>query len=456
MKWWVHQVTMAADLVTPLGVWMALDQPGTFLFESVVGGEQTARYSVVGADPLLHYHLFRDRLTLKRGGHSLVWEGNPIDHLQSQMGEWQVPDLPATGFYGGLVGHLDWDAISLFEPCIQTTRQDPLGHLFWPGVVVVFDHATRHVQIMGWSMASQSEAESRVLRAVAAIERGVPSPPLTPSPVVTVVPELTQAAFESMVLRGQSHIRNGDVFQIVLSQAFDIPSTRSPVAVYRQLRLTNPSPYMVLLNGGDYHVVGSSPEMLCQVSQGRVVSRPIAGTRPRDVNHPEWDDERMASLMADEKERAEHVMLVDLARNDLGRVCYPVQCEEMMTIDRYSHVMHMVSRVTGQLKPGKTGWDVLKATFPAGTLSGAPKLKAIQLIHDIESVNRGWYGGVIGFMGCQGNMDWCIAIRTAVYRQGVYRVQAGAGVVADSHPTTEWMECRTKAMAVIQACGGSL
>jgi len=456
MKWWMHQVSMAADLVTPLGVWMALDQPGTVLFESVVGGEQTARYSMVGAEPLLHYHLFGHRLTLTIEGQVSVWEGNPIDQLQAQMGEWDVPDIPPTGFYGGLVGHLDWDAISLFERCIPTQRSDALGHLFWPGVVVVFDHATRHVQIVGWSMVSSSEAEARVANALTAIEHGVPPQPLTPSPVGAAVCEMTQDTFESMVRQGQAHIRDGDVFQIVLSQAFDIPSARSPVAVYRELRLTNPSPYMVLMNGGDYHVVGSSPEMLCQVSQGRVVSRPIAGTRPRDVNHPEWDEDRMASLMADEKERAEHVMLVDLARNDLGRVCYPVQCDEMMTIDRYSHVMHMVSKVTGQLKPGKTGWDVLKATFPAGTLSGAPKLKAIQLIHEIEPVNRGWYGGIIGFMGCQGTMDWCIAIRTAVYRQGVYRVQAGAGVVADSHPTTEWMESRTKAMAVIQACGGTL
>lgn len=456
MNLYSSQQTIQGDLLTPVAVLLRLDAPGTFLYESVVGSETVARYSIIGASPLIQFELYPSYIKMIQDGVHQRHEGNPLDYLSDWMANLTPQDLLGDGFTGGLVGYFHWDAISLFEPCIPWQHDNLIGHHLIPGVVVRFDHLRRTITVVGWSFESEMMAQQTVHDTLKRLHDPIGHPELTTLVSQPVQASMTQSQFEAMVVQAKSHIRDGDVFQMVLSQSFEVTSNESPLAVYRRLRQNNPSPYMVYMNWGDWHIVGSSPEMLTKLTNGRAISRPIAGTRPRNAAHPDQDADLIASLTADAKEVAEHVMLVDLARNDLGRVCHHINWQDLMSIDRYSHVLHMVSTVTGQLNEGVTGFDLLKATFPAGTLSGAPKLKAITLINQIEPVNRGLYGGIIGLMSFHQDMDWCIAIRCATHHRGTYRIQAGGGIVADSDPITEWHESRNKALAVIKACGGHL
>ncbi|NBV42137.1 anthranilate synthase component I family protein, partial [bacterium] len=287
-------------------------------------------------------------------------------------------------------------------------------------------------------------------------------PPVTPVDLAVTEPvpaesSMSEADFHAMVNRAKDHIREGDVFQLVLSQRFAVKSGKSPFEVYRHLRLINPSPYMFYFNFGSYQIVGSSPEILVKLEDRTAHLRPIAGTRPRDPGRDSKVEQGIIDeLLSDEKERAEHVMLVDLGRNDLGRVCETVRVSDMMTIERYSHVMHIVSHVDGRLRDAVTPFELIKATFPAGTVSGAPKVRAIQLIDEIEPIARNLYAGALGYIDFRGNMDLCITIRTAVHVDGTFYVQAGAGLVADSDPATEYAESQNKARGVIMACGGTI
>jgi len=456
MNLYSFQQTIHGDLLTPVSVVLRLDDTGTFLYESVVGSETVARYSIIGSRPLIQFELYPSHIQVTQQGVTHRQNGDPLNYLKQWMANVTPHYQADDGFLGGLVGYFHWNAISLFEPCIPWQHSQLIGHHFIPGVVVRFDHLRRTITVVGWSFESEMMAQQTVQDTLKRLHDPIIHPELTPLLPQPVQASMTQSQFEAMVLQAKAHIRDGDVFQMVLSQSFEVTSHESPLAVYRRLRQNNPSPYMVYMNWGDWHIVGSSPEMLTKLTNGRAISRPIAGTRPRNVAHPEQDADLIASLTADAKEVAEHVMLVDLARNDLGRVCHHINWQDLMSIDRYSHVLHMVSTVTGQLNEGVTGFDLLKATFPAGTLSGAPKLNAITLINQIEPVNRGLYGGIIGLMSFHQDMDWCIAIRCATHHRGTYRIQAGGGIVADSDPTTEWHESRNKALAVITACGGYL
>jgi anthranilate synthase component 1 len=435
------------DLLTPVSAFLALEARSdrAFLLESVVGGERLARYSFLGRDPIETVEV--------RGP-----KDDMLGALRRRMGRPAavVPGLPR--FTGGAVGYVTYDAIRLFEaiPDRHAASSLPLASFSFYRSIVAFDHVRQRVVLIAAADPGERRAFERAQEVLDGLEADLRSPRPRPAPEhPSYEPGAgfgDGAEYRAAVVKAKEYIAAGDIFQVVLSQQQSLACPLPPFSVYRALRMVNPSPYMYFLKDGERAVAGASPEMLVRVEGGRVETRPIAGTRPRGAS--EEDDERLErELVADEKERAEHIMLVDLGRNDLGRVCQfrSVTVPEFMKVERYSHVMHLVSSVLGELAPGKDALDALVATFPAGTLSGAPKIRAMQIIDELEPVRRGLYGGALGYIDLAGNLDFCITIRTVVMAQGRATLQAGAGIVADSDPQAEQRECEAKAGALVEA-----
>lgn len=467
---------ISADLETPVSLYLKLRGDGaSFLLESVEGGERIARYSFIGVQPRAEYILRDDEIEIKdeHGSRVIKAAGDPTRFLQNEMDRFPAVRVPnAPRFTGGLVGFLGFESVRFFEPTLgakmkraSTSTASPLsassipdGIYMLADTIVAFDHARRSIFLIANVLDGNTEAANQKLDAIEArIQQ-----PLPPAPKKEIVPSKiksnhTQGTYEDMVRAAKENILAGDIFQVVLSQRFTRETNVEPFDVYRAVRRLNPSPYMFFfdfgtVDGEPLYLCGSSPEMFVRL-EGRTASlRPIAGTRPRGKDNAA-DDALAQELLADPKERAEHVMLVDLGRNDLGRVCEygTVRVSDFFTVEKYSHVMHIVSHVEGKLKPELTAFDLVRAAFPAGTVSGAPKVRAMEIIADLEPDARGAYAGMVGYFGFDGAMDTCLAIRTMVGRGNTVSVQAGAGVVADSNPTSEFQETVNKASAMLKA-----
>jgi len=461
-----------ADMETPVSAFHKIDTGDhSFLFESVEKGNKFARYSFLGASPHLIFQAHGKTITLREGSDQRTYtikEGDPLRELERLMADYRpVPtdDLPL--FYGGAVGYIGFEAVTQFEPTVPRAKKDDLGvpdsYFFITDTLLIFDHLERRIKIVANAhvpdlthadrayddaVAKIEELESRLARAVPGRLLPVFSDIQPLDPAIN----MTRDEYVKMTEVMQEYIRAGDIFQVVPSQRFEVPFDASPVDLYRALRLINPSPYMFILKLGGMALVGSSPELHVRCEEGKVQIRPIAGTRPRGQT-PEEDDRLTKELLADPKERSEHVMLVDLARNDVGRVCQfnTVRLTDFMITERYSHVMHIVSNVEGELTPGHSAYDVMRATFPAGTVSGSPKIRAMQIIADMEPTCRGTYAGAVGYFGFSGNLDSCIAIRTILLKNGKAYLQAGGGLVADSTPLGEYQESINKAKAGLKA-----
>ncbi|PJT46880.1 anthranilate synthase component I [Streptomyces albidoflavus] len=464
---------LLVDGDTPVGLYrkLAAERPGTFLLESAENGRSWSRYSFVGV---------RSAATLTARDGEAHWlgtppagvptDGDPLAALRATIEILHTPGDLAEGlppFTGGMVGYLGYDIVRRLEKVGDGGRDDlrvpeltmlltsdlaVLDH--WDGSVLLIANAINHNDLDTGVDEAYADAVARLDAMEADLARPVPAPPLAlpESELPAFTGEWGGEAYRAAVEDIKERIRAGEAFQVVPSQRFETPCTASALDVYRVLRATNPSPYMYLFRLDGFDIVGSSPEALVKVEDGRAMVHPIAGTRPRGAT-PQADQALAEELLADPKERAEHLMLVDLGRNDLGRVCSPgsVEVVDFMSVEKYSHVMHIVSTVTGEVAPGRTAFDVLTACFPAGTLSGAPKPRALQIIDELEATRRGLYGGCVGYLDFAGNSDTAIAIRTALLRDGTAHVQAGAGVVADSDPAAEDTECRNKAAAVLRA-----
>ena len=456
---------ISADLETPVSLYLKLRGDGaSFLLESVEGGERIARYSFIGVQPKALYILRDEQIEVQddHGSRITHHAGDPTRFLQNEMDRFPAVRVPnAPRFTGGLVGFLGFESVRFFEPTLKSRMKRaniPDGIYMLADTIVAFDHARRSIFLIANVLDGNTEAANQKLDAIAArIEQ-----PLPPAPKVEVKPSKvksnhTQGTYEDMVRAAKENILAGDIFQVVLSQRFTRETNVEPFDVYRAVRRLNPSPYMFFfdfgtVDGEPLYLCGSSPEMFVRL-EGRTASlRPIAGTRPRGKDNAA-DDALAQELLADPKERAEHVMLVDLGRNDLGRVCEygTVRVSDFFTVEKYSHVMHIVSHVEGKLKPELTAFDLVRAAFPAGTVSGAPKVRAMEIIADLEPETRGAYAGMVGYFGFDGAMDTCLAIRTMVGRGNTVSVQAGAGVVADSNPTSEFQETVNKASAMLKA-----
>ena len=456
-----------ADLETPVSAFLKIHRGRYgFLLESVEGGEKWARYSFLGTEPA---RVFRTRgrqveIEVPGGASTRRETDDPMGALKDLLAEYRpvtVPGLPR--FAGGAVGFVGYDMVRTFERLPACATDDlgvPDACLLIAESLLVFDNVAQTITVVSNVHLRDGDDPGRaydaaVARMDALVERlRQPAVPparraAEPGPVRANV---TQAAYEAMVARAQEYIRAGDIIQVVLAQRFELPLATAPFNVYRCLRTVNPSPYMFYLELGDHTLAGASPEVMVRVEGGEVTVRPIAGTRPRGTT--EVDDQALASeLMVDPKELAEHVMLLDLGRNDVGRVARigSVAVTERLVIERYSHVMHLVSNVRGELAAERDAFDALRATFPAGTLSGAPKIRAMEIIEELEPVRRGVYGGAVGYFGFGGSMDTAITIRTALFHGQRAYVQTGAGIVADSQPESEHRECVNKARAMIQA-----
>ena len=452
---------IAADLDTPVSAYLKLAPfKPRFLLESVEGGERLARYSFIGFGDCLEVRL--DSGGFNVGGSLTPRPRSKAEYLNAMRdalarAPQPQPEIPGVPLSGGLVGYTAYDAVRYFERVpgrsLEATAT-PHAHYVAPRSLLVFDHLTRGVALLH----DGSEAERQSLRreVVQALRGAVPTllapGPARPGAFSPAVPSLSQKAHAAGVRRAQEYIAAGDVYQLVLAARFEGRHTLSPFEVYRALRLLNPSPYMYFCELGDITVVGSSPEALVKSHAGHAQLRPIAGSRPRGENAVR-DAELEAELLADPKENAEHVMLVDLARNDLGRVATAgsVQVNPYRVIERYSHIMHIVSGVNGTLSPGTDIFDLFAATFPAGTLVGAPKVRAMELIDELEPVGRQLYGGTVGYFGRHGDMDQAITIRTLVFRGDAYSYQAGGGIVADSSPLGEYDELMAKSAVLRRA-----
>jgi anthranilate synthase component 1 len=459
---------LVADDLTPVGALARLqDEPYAFLFESVVGGERVARYSMLGCRPRARLVGDLQGITLHRqDGSTVALEGDPHTAVRAYAAKLTSPHLPGLPrFSGGLVGYWSYDTVRASEP-LPHCPPDRLGlpdlHLCRYDTVLVFDHSYNHLLLIthldlsgGATVADAYAAAERELDAMQVrLEKPAAMRLVEPVPGQDPVyrAHTSQADFEAAVGRIQEFVKAGDAFQVVLSQRLSAPCAVTPFQIYRSLRSLNPSPYLFFLKLGPAALVGASPELLVRVDQGRVAVRPIAGTALRGLT-PEEDERLATALLADPKEVAEHTMLIDLGRNDVGRVCKPgtVQLTEKMVIERYSHVQHIVSHVEGVLRDDLDALDALRCCHPAGTVSGAPKVRAMQIIDQLEPVKRGPYAGAVGYLDFRGNLDTCIALRTAIIANGEVHVQAGAGVVADSVPASEYEETLRKARATLLA-----
>jgi anthranilate synthase component 1 len=456
------------DLETPVSAYKKLRGEGcSFLLESVEGGEKWGRFSFLGLNPSLMFQVEGGNTVIQRQGRreSLDPGVDPFEHLRALLAGFKpvaTPGLPR--FWGGLVGYLGYDMVRYIErlPELTPPIAMPEARLMLADNLLIFDNLRQTIKILTLVyLDPETDLQAQYDRAVAAIEVIISRLRLpvplgeAASPSAAVPPlssNLTQARFEDMVRAGKEYIAAGDVIQVVLSQCFVTPLRHDPFDLYRALRCINPSPYMFYLDQGEMKVVGASPEILVRLEDGRINYRPIAGTRPRGATEAE-DATLEAELLADPKERAEHLMLVDLGRNDVGRVARigSVRVPELFTIERYSHVMHIVSQVEGELAPEYDGLDLLKSTFPAGTVAGAPKVRAMEIIEELEPTRRGPYAGAVGYLGFGGNLDFCITIRSFTIHQGRVYLQVGAGIVADSDPAAEYQETVNKGKALMRA-----
>ena len=454
-----------ADLDTPLSVYLKLaHKPYSYLLESVQGGERFGRYSFIGLPAETRFEVRGHTCAEYRRG-TLVNQaehGDPLDYVaacHARIRAASRPDLPR--FLGGLVGCFGYDTVRYVEKKLAATQKTDTLHtpdilLLLSEQLVVLDNLSGKLFLVVYAdpreTGAYARAQQRLQELLWMLRQPVVVPPEAPTAPSQPHSEFSEDAFIEAVERAKRYIFDGDIMQVVLSQRVSLPYQASPLSLYRALRALNPSPYMFYFDMGGFHVVGASPEILVRLESGMITVRPIAGTRPRGASRDQ-DAALERELLADPKERAEHVMLMDLGRNDIGRVAQvgSVHVTENMTIERYSHVMHIVSNVDAKLKPGLDAMAVLKATFPAGTVSGAPKVRAMQIIDELEPAKRGIYAGAVGYLGFNGDMDLAIAIRTAVVKDGRLYVQAGAGIVADSVPKNEWIETQNKARALLRA-----
>ena len=454
-----------ADLDTPLSVYLKLaNKPYSYLLESVQGGERFGRYSFIGLPAETRFEV-RGNLCREIRGDELVAESQQDDPLawvaeqQSRVRAAPRPDLPR--FLGGLVGCFGYETVKYIEKRLAASDnpdslQTPDILLLLSEQIVAFDNLSGKLYLVVYADPEEAgawqQAQARLEELLGMLRQSVVVPAENPAKAVPVRSEFSQSDFMKAVERAKQYIYDGDIMQVVLSQRMSAPFAAPPLSLYRALRAINPSPYMFYFDMGDFHIVGSSPEILVRLENDVVTLRPIAGTRPRGATREE-DLALEKDLLADPKERAEHVMLMDLGRNDVGRVARTgsVEVSETMIVERYSHVMHIVSNVEGRLKSGLDAMAVLKASFPAGTVSGAPKVRAMEIIDELEPTKRGIYAGAVGYLGFSGDMDVAIALRTAVIKDGTLYVQAGAGIVADSVPESEWIETQNKARALLRA-----
>jgi anthranilate synthase component 1 len=455
-----------ADLDTPLSLYLKLaNRSNTYLLESVEGGERFGRYSFIGLATQVRLRAV-GRLVTVMHGDAIVEKSeaaDPLEFVRQFLSRYRVAGLPGLPrFCGGLVGYFGYDAVRWIEPKLSGgwLKPDPTGCpdmlLLVSEELAVIDNLSGKLYLVVYADPSKprawQDAQARLRELLGALRLPLSLPAEPRSDDAALTSNFSGDAFRSAVERAIRYVRDGDIMQVVLSQRLSRAYSGSPLSLYRALRSINPSPYMFYFDFGDFQVVGASPEILVRHERGTVTVRPIAGTRPRGATR-EKDLALEQELLADPKERAEHVMLVDLGRNDVGRVAAAgsVQLTERMSIERYSHVMHIVSNVEGRLRGGLDSLDVLRAAFPAGTVSGAPKVRAMEIIDELEPDKRGLYAGAVGYLGFNGDMDLAIAIRTALVKEGRMHVQAGAGIVADSVPESEWQETRAKASAVLRA-----
>jgi anthranilate synthase component 1 len=445
---------LVADLETPVSAFLKLQElRPVFLLESVEGGQVLGRYSFIGLCPLIRLEVFDDLLVQTEKGIRRELCSDPFEALRKLLNRFSDGPSPMSlpRFSGGLVGFMGYDMVRFIER-LPEARQEimpfPLAAFCLPSVILAFDHLQRKISLIGLRDHADTD---RVIESMLAL-LGSSAPCLSAQSSSKPVPNISKDQFGAHVKRAKEYIAAGDIFQVVLSIRFEGESEAHPFQVYRALRMINPSPYMYYLDFGGYQIVGSSPEMLVRLENGRAMLRPIAGTRPRGADATE-DGKLEQELLGDEKERAEHLMLVDLARNDLGRIARPgsVSVPQFSTVERYSHVMHIVSSVEGAMGPEADMIDLFKATFPAGTVTGAPKIRAMEIIQELEGERRGPYAGSVGYFGLNGNMDQAITLRTILFSQGKYDIQAGAGIVADSVPEREHEEIHNKARALFRA-----
>ncbi len=462
-----------ADLDTPLSIYLKLaNDPYSYLLESVQGGERFGRYSFIGLAASTRIAVADGAIMLLTGNRVAERRDhtNPMSYISEFMSRFKVPDLPGLPrFCGGLVGAFGYDTVRYIETKLaQTKSPDPLGVpdilLLLSEEIAIVDNLSGKLTLVVYAEpgfpGAWKQTQARLKELLAKLRAPVTIPAEVHTNSAPAVSEFGEEAFKAAVRRAKEYIVEGDIMQVVLSQRMSKPFAASPLALYRALRTLNPSPYMFYFNFEDFHVVGASPEILVRVEEEnsqvhgtkRVTVRPIAGTRKRGATVAE-DEALAADLLADPKERAEHLMLLDLGRNDIGRVAKigTVKVNDQFIVERYSHVMHIVSNVEAELKDDESALGVLKATFPAGTVSGAPKVRAMEIIDELEPSKRGIYAGSVGYLGFNGEMDLCIAIRTAVIKDGQIHVQAGAGIVADSDPDSEWQETLSKARAQLRA-----
>jgi len=465
---------IVADTETPVSAYLKIsgDRPA-FMLESIEGGERLARYSFLGSGPLLDITMNDGAGTAVRHGTTTQFEfSDPLATLGEILGGFQCVPMPGQAlprFTGGAVGYLAYESIRYFEPRVKVSKgpglQLPDGRFMVVDTLLVFDHIARTIRIISHVHldetrslnAAYDEAVARIDAIESKLRGPLPEPPTGDAPVTTPAaerrqPNTTSEKYFQMVRTAKEYIAAGDIFQVVPSQRVDLPTPAHPFTIYRALRMVNPSPYMIYLDFIDHQVIAASPELLVRLEDGVVTNHPIAGTRPRGET-PALDDALAVELLADPKERAEHIMLVDLGRNDVGRVSKPgsVRVPKLMDVEKYSHVMHLVTHVEGDLESGLTGLDALRSCFPAGTVSGAPKVRAMEIIGEMEVDRRGVYSGAIGYVDFSGGMDTAIALRTMVYRDGIASLQAGGGVVADSVEETEYAESYHKMRALLRA-----
>jgi anthranilate synthase component I len=455
-----------ADMETPVASFLKLDRGEfSFLLESVEGGEKWGRYCFLGGEPSIIFQSKGSRVEITRNGHSEVLEGvDPLDVLKRLMGEYhpvEVEGLPR--FFGGAVGYLTYDMVRFFERLPDQTFDDlnvPDSMFMITDTIVIFDHMLQKIKVVSNALVdgppekAYQQAIVKIEQLIARLRQSTPSRPARqlPSGPLTLTSNFTKGTYERVVERAKEYIRAGDIIQVVPSQRLEASIDVDPFDIYRALRTVNPSPYMFYLKFRDLRLVGSSPEVNVRLEGSLIELRPLAGTRRRGRNVAE-DLEITAELMQDPKERAEHIMLVDLGRNDVGRVSKigSVKVTELLQVEKYSHVMHLVSHVVGELAEGKDCYDVMRATFPQGTVSGAPKIRAMEIIEELEPTKRGPYAGAVGYFSYSGNMDTCIALRTMTVKGNRAYLQAGGGVVADSIPELEYEETLNKARALMRA-----
>jgi len=454
-----------ADLDTPLSLYLKLaNQPFSYLLESVQGGERFGRYSIIGLPAKTCIVAYDNKVQVLDNNVVIetVENTNPLDFVKSFQARYKTPPyegLPR--FTGGLAGYFGYETVRYIEKRLAGVQKPdainvPDVLLMVSEEIAVVDNLSSKLYFIVYANTAQANAYemalTRLNELAKMLRKNATIPESSPSEPSVAVSEFGEDNFKAAVKKAQQYILDGDIMQVVLSQRMSQKFTAPPLSLYRALRSLNPSPYMFYYDMGDHHVVGASPEILVRLENGTVTARPIAGTRPRGKNR-ELDLALAVELLADPKERAEHVQLMDLGRNDVGRVAQTgtVKVTDNMMIERYSHVMHIVSNVEGKLKPGMDAIDVIKATFPAGTVSGAPKVRAMEIIDELEPSKRGIYAGAVGYLGFNGDMDVAIAIRTGVIKNNMLYVQAGAGIVADSVPQSEWDETQNKAKAVLRA-----